>query len=65
MSRYSVPEMSCGHCKATIVTALTAADPKAEVETDLENKTVTVVSALDPTRLQAILQQAGYPATPA
>jgi copper chaperone len=63
--KFQVPDMSCGHCTAAIEKALKTADPKAEVHTDLEAKTVTVVSSLDTAVLQTTLENAGYPAKPA
>ena len=63
--KFQVPDMSCGHCTAAIEKALKAADPKAEVSTDLDAKTVTVVSSLDTAVLQTTLENAGYPAKPA
>ena len=49
----SVPEMSCGHCKATIESALAAVGAKADF--DLENREIEV-SGL------AALKSAGYDA---
>ncbi|MGY9040020.1 MAG: heavy-metal-associated domain-containing protein, partial [Rhodobacterales bacterium] len=35
MFRFSVPNMSCGHCTASIQKAIMAADPDATVSCDL------------------------------
>ncbi|BBU53874.1 heavy-metal-associated domain-containing protein [Mameliella alba] len=63
--KFHVPDMSCGHCTATIEKALGAVDTKAVVTTDLETRTVKIVSSLDPADVQAALEGAGYPASPA
>lgn len=63
--KFHVPDMSCGHCTAAVDKAIKAIDPDATVDTDLTSKTVTIASAKDAAALQAALQDAGYPATPA
>ena len=63
--KFHVPDMSCGHCTAFIDKALKAVDPEASVDADLASKTVTIASAKDAATLQAALEGAGYPATPA
>ena len=39
---YSVPEISCGHCKSTIEAAVQGLGDVARVEVDIDAKTVTV-----------------------
>lgn len=63
MSRYSVPEMSCGHCRATIESALLDADGGAELTFDMEARTVDVDSVLEPDEVIVTLKQAGYEAS--
>ena len=65
MTKFNVPDMSCGHCTAAIEKAVTAADEGADLEFDLETHTVTVSSTLDDAALAGILEKEGYPATPA
>ncbi len=65
MTKFNVPDMSCGHCTAAIEKAVTAADEGADLEFDLETHTVTVSSTLADTVLAGILEKEGYPATPA
>ncbi len=40
--KFNVPDMTCGHCVATITRAVKAVDPAAAVKADLAGKTVTV-----------------------
>jgi copper chaperone len=56
----SVPDMSCGHCKAAIESAIAAVGSRAKV--DLEEKVVEV-SGLPESTVLAALKGAGYPAT--
>ena len=63
MTKFNVPDMSCGHCTATIEKAVTAADEGADFAFDLDTRTVTVESTLDEATLAAILEKEGYPAT--
>jgi copper chaperone len=64
MHRFTLPDMSCGHCVAAITEALKAADRQARVDIDLAAKTASVDSALPRDALAAALTEAGYPATP-
>ncbi len=63
--KLSVPDMSCGHCKATIEKAIDAADPLAEVTFDMDARKIDVDSDMDLAALQALLKEAGYPASAA
>ena len=57
--------MSCGHCTAAITKSVTAADPSAQVATDLEARTVTITTLLPETAMTAAIKAAGYEATAA
>ena len=61
--KFNVPDMTCGHCVATITKAVKAVDPAAEVKADLAGKTVTVESAVPAATVAKALDQAGYPNT--
>ncbi|RMD95416.1 MAG: copper chaperone [Alphaproteobacteria bacterium] len=60
--KFSIPDMSCGHCKAAIEKAVTSVDPSAQVKVDLEAHTAEVVSSTGAEALMAALKAAGYEA---
>ncbi len=61
-TKFHVPDMSCGHCKATIEKAFATADPLAELSFDMEGRNVEIDSDLDAGSLATLLKEAGYPA---
>lgn len=65
MHRFTLPDMSCGHCVAAITEALKAADAQAHIEIDREARTAQVDSALPRETLAAALTEAGYTPAPA
>ena len=65
MTRFAVPEMSCGHCTAAIEAAVKAADPDARVDCNLGTRNVDVESRLDAEALKTAIAEAGYDATAA
>lgn len=60
MTLLSVPDMSCGHCKASVEAALSALPGAAPISVDLANRQVTAQGA--PEALIAALDQIGFPA---
>lgn len=64
MYRFTLPDMSCGHCVAAITEALKAADAQARVEIDREARTAEVDSTLPREALAVALTEAGYPPAP-
>ena len=62
MSRYSVPTMSCGHCKAKIEDALLEADGGAEIDFDMEAREVTIDTVLEKHEIVDTIKSAGYEA---
>lgn len=62
MTRFDVPDMSCGHCTAAITKAIGAADPAARVDCDLDARIVAVDSKLGADTLARIIRDAGYEA---
>ncbi len=63
MTKLKVPEMSCGHCKAAIEKAVAGIDADARVSVDLENRTVSIESAIADAALIDALKAGGYEAT--
>jgi len=62
--KFTVPDMSCGHCIATITKAVHSLDPAAEVKPDLASKSVTVETSVSAPAVSKVLEDAGYPNTP-
>lgn len=60
--RLSIPDMSCGHCKAAVEKAVAAADPAARVQVDLPARTAEIETAAAPEAVLAALAAEGYPA---
>ena len=56
---YSVPEISCGHCKSTIEGAVHGLAGVDRVEVDVDAKTVTVAGG-DGDTVVAAIEDAGY-----
>ncbi|GLQ54980.1 heavy-metal-associated domain-containing protein [Devosia nitrariae] len=55
---FAVPDMSCGHCEATIRQALATALPGARVAVDLSRHEVTVEG--DAAKAETAIREAGY-----
>jgi copper chaperone len=64
MHRFTLPDMSCGHCVAAITAALQSADAQSRVQLDLASRTALVDSALTREQLAGVLSEAGYPPLP-
>jgi copper chaperone len=64
MTKFSVPEMSCGHCKASIEKAVALVDASASVFVDLATREVTVESQAETKALIAAMKSEGYEAIP-
>ncbi len=60
---YTVPDMSCGHCKQAVSTQLPGVVGVESVDVDLETKRVVVRGeGLDAQALRAAIEDAGYEA---
>lgn len=60
---YTVPGMTCSHCKASVTQEVEAVEGVEEVEVDLDTKLVTVRgSGLEDAALRAAIEEAGYEA---
>ncbi|HJX32880.1 MAG TPA: heavy-metal-associated domain-containing protein [Solirubrobacterales bacterium] len=60
---YTVPGMTCEHCKASVSKELNAVTGVESVDVDLKTKLVTVTGfSLDDAALRAAIDEAGYEA---
>ena len=57
---FSVPSISCGHCKAAIEGEVRQVDGVARVEVDIEAKTVAVEGSASDEAIVAAIDEAGY-----
>ena len=57
-----IPGMNCQGCVATMRQAIQAEDPDAEVSGEPSEKRLEVTTRLDGNRVDALLEEAGYPA---
>ena len=60
-----VEDMTCGHCAATITSAIEKAVPGAHVDADPASKLVKVTGVGDLAAFAALVSQAGYTPTAA
>jgi copper chaperone CopZ len=61
---YSVPGMSCGHCRAAITAEVSGVPGVQAVAVDLDTKLVAISGEnLDDAMLVAAIDEAGYEAT--
>jgi len=61
--KFHVPDMSCGHCVATIEKALKAEDPTATLQTNLKARTAEINTTVSSDALAQLLTAARYPST--
>ena len=60
---FSVPGMSCGHCKQAVTQELLAVEGVEAVDVDLDTKLVVVHGeSLEEVQLRAAIEEAGYEA---
>jgi copper chaperone len=58
---YTVPGMSCAHCKSAITDEVTSVEGVREIDVDLETKHVVVRGeALDDAAIREAIAEAGY-----
>ena len=60
MTRFTVPEMSCGHCTAAIEKAIREVDAAAKIDCNLDDHSVTISSDHPTKALQSAIYEAGY-----
>lgn len=63
MTTLSIPDMSCGHCRASIEAAFAAIPGVGPVEFDAVARTARVGTTVGDTVLLAALADIGFPAT--
>jgi copper chaperone len=59
-----IPDMSCGHCRKAIESAVRGVDPSATLDFDMEARRASVDTRTEQTEVIKALAKAGYPATP-
>ncbi|MDW3221021.1 MAG: heavy metal-associated domain-containing protein [Acidimicrobiales bacterium] len=59
---YTVPDISCDHCKRAIENHVTPLDGVNTVTIDIDTKTVTITGG-DPSAIEAAIADAGYTIT--
>jgi copper chaperone len=57
---YSVPGMSCSHCRVAIDREVTTVAGVSRVDVDLQAKQVTVTGAFSDAQVRAAIDDAGY-----
>lgn len=62
---YTVPGISCGHCKSAIETEVAALDGIESVVVDIDARQVAVVGSASDDAVRAAIVEAGYEADPA
>ena len=62
MHEFQLPDMTCGHCAASVTEEITEIDGVEGVEVDVPTGQVTVTSAapLDAAAVKAAVEEAGY-----
>lgn len=60
MYRFSVEDMTCGHCVSSVTRAISDLDPQAQVEVSLREKSVLVRSQLGQEQIASVITEAGY-----
>ncbi|MCE8000938.1 MAG: heavy-metal-associated domain-containing protein [Rhodobiaceae bacterium] len=61
--QFHIENMTCGGCAKSVTAAIRSVDKDAEVLADPPNRTVEVTSSASRAEMEAVLQEAGYPAT--
>ena len=62
MTKFSVPDTSCGHCKSAIERAIAGVDAAATVSIDLDKREVKIETHLDQGSVIAAMKAEGYAA---
>lgn len=65
MTKLSIPDMSCGHCRASIEAALAPLPGVQKISFDAEARTATVEGPAPAATLIKALDEIGFPASAA
>ena len=57
---YTVPDISCGHCKQAIESEVSGVTGVTSVAVDVDQRTVTVEGEASPATVTAAIREAGY-----
>lgn len=63
MTTLSIPDMTCGHCRASVTDALSRLKGAEKIEVDLTAKTARVEGNADSAEMIRALDAIGFPAT--
>lgn len=63
--QFHVENMTCGGCARSVTKAVQSVDAAAQIETDPATRKVVVTSSQPRSEFEAVLAEAGYPATEA
>jgi copper chaperone len=63
MTTLSIPDMTCGHCKSSVESALRSLPDAGEITVDLSTKTATTSGPATHETLLKALDEVGFPAT--
>ena len=64
MVELTVSGMRCAPCGRAVTDAVRSIDPAAEVEINLDSKSVSIVTEADVGRIRAAIEAAGYQVEP-
>jgi copper chaperone len=62
MLELTLPDMTCGHCVATVKRTVAALDPNAQIDIDLPSHHVRIQTQADAEQVRKALEEEGYPA---
>lgn len=65
MTTFHIPDMSCGHCKATVEKTIHGLDPAARIKFDMTGRKVAFDTKVEAATVLAALAKVGFPALPA
>lgn len=57
-----LPDMTCGHCVATVRRVIAAIDPQAQVDIELSTHQVRIETQASAEAVRQALDEEGYPA---